>query len=121
MATWNDEGQALKRQKIDSELVYSLARQIPKGKVTSYGELAAAVGKPKAARAIGSIMHVNPYAPVVPCHRVVHKDGRIGGFGDKRGVTKKIELLAAEGVVVRSGRIVDFDKVYFSGFRVGRK
>ncbi len=107
----------MKRQKIDSELVYSLARQIPKGKVTSYGELAAAVGQPKAARAIGSIMHVNPYAPVVPCHRVVHKDGRIGGFGDRRGVARKIELLAAEGVRVEGGRVKDFKRIYFDGFK----
>jgi methylated-DNA-[protein]-cysteine S-methyltransferase len=117
MATFNDERQALKRQKIDSELVYSLAKQIPKGKVTSYGELAAAVGRPKAARAIGSIMHVNPYAPVVPCHRVVHKDGRIGGFGDRRGVARKIELLAAEGVHVEGGRVRNFKRIYFKSFK----
>jgi O-6-methylguanine DNA methyltransferase len=107
----------LKSQKIDSELVYLLAKQIPRGKVTSYGELAAAVGQPKAARAIGSIMHVNPYAPVVPCHRVVHKDGRIGGFGDRRGVTRKIELLAAEGVHVEGGMVKNFKRIYFSGFK----
>jgi len=117
MATPNNEGQALKRQKIDSELVYSLARQIPKGKVTSYGELAAAVGRPEAARAIGSIMHVNPYAPSVPCHRVVHKDGRIGGFGDRRGVARKIELLAGEGVQVEGGRVKNFERIYFSNFK----
>jgi O-6-methylguanine DNA methyltransferase len=107
----------LRRRKIDAELVYSLTRQIPKGRVTSYGELAAAVGQPKAARAIGSIMHVNPYAPVVPCHRVVHKDGRIGGFGDKRGVARKIELLALEGVNVEGGRVRNFRRVYFKSFK----
>ena len=108
----------MKHQKIDRELVYSLAKQIPKGKVTSYGGLAAAIGRPEAARAIGSIMHVNPYAPIVPCHRVVHKDGRIGGFGDKRGVVAKIELLAREGVVVEGGRVKDFERVYFDSFRL---
>jgi methylated-DNA-[protein]-cysteine S-methyltransferase len=107
----------MKKGKIDRELVYSLAKQIPRGKVTSYGELAAAIGRPEASRAIGSIMHVNPYAPIVPCHRVVHKDGQIGGFGDKRGVALKIELLAAEGVSVEGGTIVDFSKVYFKDFR----
>lgn len=86
--------------------------------VTSYWGLARAIGRPEAARAIGSIMHVNPYAPVVPCHRVVHKDGRIGGFGDKRGVTRKIELLASEGVLVERGRVKNFDKVYFDKFRI---
>ncbi len=104
-------------RKINPEFVYFLAKQIPKGKVSSYGELAAAIGRPEASRAIGSIMHVNPYAPVVPCHRVVHKDGRIGGFGDRRGVGRKVELLASEGVVVRDGMVQDFEKVYFKGFR----
>jgi methylated-DNA-[protein]-cysteine S-methyltransferase len=110
----------LKIKRIDPDSVYSLAKQIPKGRVTSYGELAAAAGNPKASRAVGSLMHVNPYAPVVPCHRVVHKDGRIGGFGDKRGVARKIELLAAEGVMVKDGRVRDFDKVYFKDFRTAR-
>jgi O-6-methylguanine DNA methyltransferase len=113
-----DRRRTLKKRKIDPEVVYSLTKQIPRGKVTSYGELAAAAGHPKAARAIGSIMHVNPYAPVVPCHRVVRKDGRIGGFGDRRGVPRKIELLAAEGVFVKKGKVKDFDRVYFVGFRM---
>jgi methylated-DNA-[protein]-cysteine S-methyltransferase len=112
------EDDVLKKEKIDRELVYSLTRQVPKGRVTSYGGLAKAVGRPEAARAIGSILHANPYAPVVPCHRVVHGDGRIGGFGDKRGVAKKIELLAAEGVFVEDDRIKDFEKIYFNRFRL---
>jgi O-6-methylguanine DNA methyltransferase len=111
----------LKNRKIDPEEVYVLTKQVPRGRVTSYGALAAAIGKPKASRAIGSIMHVNPYAPVVPCHRVVHKDGRIGGFGDKRGVGRKVELLAEEGVTVEDGRVKDFQKVYFKAFRVNRR
>ena len=110
----------MKKDRIDPELVYSLAKQIPKGMVTSYGELAAAAGNPKASRAIGSIMHVNPYAPIVPCHRVVYKDGRVGGFGDKRGVIRKIELLAAEGVSVEGGRVKDFNEVYFKDFKKKR-
>jgi len=110
----------MKKEKIDKELVYSLTKQVPKGRVTSYGGLAAAIGRPESARAIGSIMHVNPYAPVVPCHRVVHKDGRIGGFGDRRGVAKKIELLASEGVRVKDGRVRDFDRVYFDRFVISR-
>lgn len=102
---------------MDSKTVYSLATQIPAGMVTSYGALAAAAGNPKAARAVGRLMHVNPFAPRVPCHRVVHKDGRIGGFGNERGVIRKIELLNAEGVRVKNGRIVDFDRIYFVKFK----
>jgi O-6-methylguanine DNA methyltransferase len=108
----------LKDEKINRELVYSFTKQVPKGKVTSYAALAVAVGRPAAARAIGSIMHVNPYAPIVPCHRVVYKDGRIGGFGDERGVARKVELLAEEGVLVENGRIKDFKKIYFDSFHV---
>jgi O-6-methylguanine DNA methyltransferase len=104
-------------RKIDPEWVYRLTKQVPSGKVTSYSALAEAAGNPKAARAVGSIMRVNPYAPVVPCHRVVYKDGRVGGFGDKEGVTKKIDLLFREGVSVKDGRIEDFDRVYFEGFK----
>ena len=107
----------VKGHKMDSKKVYSLATQIPRGMVTSYGALAAAAGNPRAARAVGSMMHVNPYAPRVPCHRVVHKDGRVGGFGSERGVIEKIELLNAEGVKVKDGKIVDFDKVYFAKFK----
>jgi hypothetical protein len=47
----------------------------------------------------------------------VHIDGRIGGFGDRRGVARKIELLAAEGVHVEDGRVKDFKRIYFSGFK----
>lgn len=60
-------------------------------------------------------MHVNPNPIVVPCHRVVDSDGRIGGYG--RGLEVKTELLASEGVAVADGKIVDFEKVFFRDFR----
>ena len=89
------------------EKIYSKLKRVPKGKVTSYGELAKAVGS-KAYRAVGQAMHKNPYAPKVPCHRVVCSDGSIGGFA--AGVKKKIEMLAKEGIIVKNGMIVDFEE-----------
>jgi O-6-methylguanine DNA methyltransferase len=68
---------------------------IPPGKVLSYGEVAAAAGRPGAARAVGQIMGRNPLAPIVPCHRVIAAGGKPGGFGP--GLPRKRELLAEEG------------------------
>ena len=61
--------------------VWSAARQIPYGETVSYGELAGMAGHPRAARAAGNAMARCPFSPVVPCHRVIHADGSIGGWG----------------------------------------
>lgn len=61
--------------------VWTVARQIPYGETVSYGELAAMAGYPRAARAAGNAMARCPFSPVVPCHRVIHADGSIGGWG----------------------------------------
>jgi O-6-methylguanine DNA methyltransferase len=61
--------------------VWVAARQIPYGETVSYGELAAMAGYPRAARAAGNAMARCPFSPVVPCHRVIHADGSIGGWG----------------------------------------
>ena len=92
------------------ERVYKIAAKIPKGRVSTYGEIAKAL-KGKAYRAVGSAMNKNPYWPKVPCHRVVNSDGSIGGFAS--GVKKKIALLKKEGVIVKNGKIVDFEKKFF--------
>jgi deoxyribonuclease V len=94
---------------------YSLVKQIPKGMVSTYGELARALGDIRGARAVGRLLNENPYAPIVPCHRVVMSDGGIGGFGG--GIEKKIKLLDKEGVKVRDDNIVDFDNVLFKDFK----
>lgn len=78
--------------------VRDAVRQIPKGETRSYGEVAAAVGHPGAARAVGTVMKHN-YDPSVPCHRVVKSDGTIGNY-NRGGVEKKRMLLRAEGVTV---------------------
>ncbi|MBO3803133.1 MAG: MGMT family protein [Candidatus Brockarchaeota archaeon] len=106
------------KDKIRIDLVYKLLKQVPKGRVTTYKALARAAGHPAAARAVGGIMRRNPYAPAVPCHRVVYSDGRLGGFGGSRGVEAKAELLEKEGVKVKDGRLVDFANRYFDAFSV---
>ncbi len=82
------------------EKVYDVARTIPRGRVVSYGAVAEAIGC-RAPRAVGQALRANPYAPEVPCHRVVAADRRVGGFfGDRTGaaIARKIDLLRAEGV-----------------------
>ena len=89
--------------------------KIPKGRVTTYGLIARKL-RTKAYRAVGNACRKNPYAPRVPCHRVVRSDGTVGGFGGRtsgKTVEKKIKLLSEEGVEVRNGKIVDFQKVLF--------
>jgi methylated-DNA-[protein]-cysteine S-methyltransferase len=92
--------------------VYKLLRTVPKGRVTTYKELANAMDT-KAFRAIGQVMRSNPNAPNTPCHRVVSANGTLGGFmGEKSGpkVLKKIRLLKKEGVIVHGNRVVDFHR-----------
>jgi O-6-methylguanine DNA methyltransferase len=97
------------------ERVWKLMEKIPKGKVTTYGLIARKLNT-NAYRAVGNACRENPYAPRVPCHRVVKSDGTIGGFGGKtsgKTIEKKIQLLRKEGVEVRNRKIVDFEKVLF--------
>ncbi len=93
-----------------SERCYDLLRKVPRGRVTTYGEIARALGC-RAFRAVGSAMNKNPYAPEVACHRVVGSGGKIGGFGF--GVDKKILILKREGVEVLDGKVVDFGEKFF--------
>ena len=92
---------------IDQEKLYQLLTQIPKGKVTTYKELALKL-KTKGFRAVGQIVGRNPNAPKVPCHRVVRVDGSLGGYAF--GIDKKIALLNQEGVKIENGKVLDFEK-----------
>ncbi len=78
--------------------------QIPSGKTVSYAELAVAAGSPGAARAVGSAMAHNPLPIIIPCHRVVRADGNVGEYS-LGGSLVKARMLAAEGVVVKEGRV----------------
>lgn len=79
-----------------AESVYREAQRIPRGEVRTYGELASAVGRPSAARAVGSAMAHNPFVVVVPCHRVVGGRGDLHGFSAPGGLRTKAALLAME-------------------------
>jgi methylated-DNA-[protein]-cysteine S-methyltransferase len=76
--------------------VYALARGIPPGETLTYGELARLLGEPGAARAVGQALGANPFAPVVPCHRVLAANGRSGGFSANGGVETKLRMLLTE-------------------------
>lgn len=93
--------------------VWRALQRIPEGRVTSYGEIARVIGRAGAVRAVGSAVGKNPFAPEVPCHRVVPSDGRIGRYSGGEGVVTKIALLAKEGVKVKSGKIVDFSERFY--------
>jgi methylated-DNA-[protein]-cysteine S-methyltransferase len=97
------------------ERVYEKMREIPKGRVSTYGEIARALGS-HAYKVVGNACRNNPYAPEVPCHRVVNSNGFIGGFGgEQRGanILRKIELLRKEGVEMDGLMIADFKKILF--------
>ena len=88
------------------EKVYALTKRVPRGKVTSYSAIAKKLKS--SPRAVGQALRVNPFAPIVPCHRVVKADGTIGGFsGEKCGksIERKIAMLRKEGVVIENSRI----------------
>ncbi len=92
------------------ERVYAFLSEVPHGRVTTYGDLARLLGT--SPRAIGQVLKKNPFAPRVPCHRVVASDGRLGGFkGSRSGevLSEKERLLTAEGVLVINGRIKGFE------------
>lgn len=86
-----------------------LVSKVPRGKVTTYKELARALGNPKAYRAVGNALAANPRQLKIPCHRVVRSDGGIGGY--KLGVQRKTELLIRESVRVEDGK-VDLRKLF---------
>jgi len=90
--------------------VYEKLLKVPKGKVTTYGELAKAVGLKNGQRAIGRIMNKNPFPVIVPCHRVILSSGKIGGYA--WGEKIKTNMLSKEGVQIKKGKILDKDKIY---------
>ncbi|RME57595.1 MAG: MGMT family protein [Candidatus Dadabacteria bacterium] len=97
-----------------SKQVYFLVSQIPKGKVTTYKELANALGT-KGYRAVGQALHRNPFAPKVPCHRVVKENGLVGGYS--KGVTKKIKLLKEEGIEIKNFKVTNLEDFLFKDFK----
>ena len=92
------------------ERCYRLVSKIPRGKVTTYKEIAEALGI-RGYRVVGMLLSKNPKPIEIPCHRVVKSNGEVGGY--IMGVEKKVELLRSEGIPVENGRIVDFERYFF--------
>lgn len=88
-----------------NQRVYEVLRQLPKGKVTTYGDIARLIGAPRSARQVGWALHNNPEPIKNPCHRVVFKDGSVCTNFAFGGPEVQIQLLEAEGVSVVNGRI----------------
>ena len=88
--------------------VLKVAWKIPKGKVMTYGQVAKKIGNPKSARAVGNALNKNPFAPDIPCHRVIKGNGEVGGFAS--GPRKKIMLLRKEGISISRGKVQSFKR-----------
>ena len=91
--------------------IYKKLLEVPKGKITTYGELAKAVGLKNGQRAVGKIMNKNPYPVIIPCHRVVKSDGKIGGYA--YGEEIKSDMLTREGIVIKNGKILDLENTIY--------
>jgi len=96
------------------EKVYDYLRTVPPGCVVTYGLIARAIGCPRAARQVGNALHRNPYPVVVPCHRVVNREGRLAPAFAFGGAEVQAALLESEGVVVKDGYI-DLEKYGLRG------
>src|SRR3989344_8001979 len=92
--------------------VYLLLKKIPKGRITTYKIIGDMLGI-KAYQAVGLACKMNPFAPEVPCHRVVKSDGSLGGYSASGGIKRKIALLADEYVYINKWKIIDFKKKLF--------
>ena len=80
--------------------VWKYLKTIPKGKVITYRQLAKAIKMPKAVRAVANACAKNPYAPKIPCHRVIRSDGGLGGYSGQGGIEEKIRLLRSEKIKI---------------------
>tara|TARA_B100001996_G_scaffold123292_1_gene93311 strand:- start:124 stop:393 length:270 start_codon:yes stop_codon:yes gene_type:complete len=80
--------------------VWKYLKTIPKGTVKSYKQVAIAIKRPKSARAVANACGKNPYAPKIPCHRVIRSDGGLGGYSGSGGIKTKLRLLRSEKIYI---------------------
>lgn len=95
--------------------VYEIVKQIPRGKVATYGQVALMAGNPRASRAVGYALHANPSQSEIPCHRVVNREGRLAPAFAFGGLDEQRRLLVLEGVAVSEDGIVDLKKYQWWG------
>ena len=81
--------------------VWNYLKNIPKGSVKTYTDVAKAIGKPKAVRAVANAIGKNPYPIKIPCHRVIRSDGSLGGYSGRGGINKKRRLLISEKISIK--------------------
>lgn len=93
------------QQKSSFEQIYDVVKQIPRGKVATYGQVAALAGNKRWSRVVGYALHVNPEPGVIPCHRVVNRDGEVSKAFAFGGENRQIALLESEGVEVEGTRV----------------
>ena len=91
------------------ENVYEAVQLIPRGKVATYGQIARMIGAPRSSRAVGYALHANPRPGVIPCHRVVNREGRLAPAFAFGGPEIQAQLLESEGVSVSADFVVDLD------------
>lgn len=102
------------------ERVYEAVKQIPKGKVATYGQIACAIGAPRCARQVGFALHANPTPKVIPCHRIVNRYGALTPAFVFGGASVQAAFLREEGVQVRDDYTVDMQIYQYQGsFNVG--
>ena len=106
----------MKLQRLKASDVYDIVAQIPEGKVTTYGDIARALGHPGASRAIGRILNRNPNPITTPCHRVIKSDGKLGGYAF--GKIRKKELLKKEGLCFIGDSAAEFGNYIISYTRL---
>ena len=80
--------------------VWDYLKKIPRGSVKTYSQVAKGIGKPIAVRAVANAISKNPYAPKIPCHRVIRSNGSLGGYSGKGGIKTKKLLLKREGITL---------------------
>jgi methylated-DNA-protein-cysteine methyltransferase-like protein len=90
---------------LTKDKIYEITRQIPRGKVATYKQIATLAGNANGARFVGTCMRTNPDAPHTPCHRVVGSDGDFHGYSAGQGIPTKIDMLREEGVKFKNGKI----------------
>ncbi len=113
-ASKNPAGQNERKIMTFDECVYEYLKTVPRGKVVTYGMIARAIGRPRASRLVGNALHRNPTPVVVPCHRVVNREGRLAPAFAFGGMDVQAQLLRAEGVEVQNG-YVDLSKYLWDG------
>ena len=79
--------------------VWNYLKKIPKGQIRTYSEVAKAINRPKAVRAVANAIGKNQNAPKIPCHRVIRSDGKLGGYSGPGGIKTKKKLLKSEGII----------------------